>query len=90
VEGLAYYLPEQSVFQLFADIASLGAPGSRLHFDFLHLDCLLGDACPPAYRVTAQVSRPAVLAWFKLPGWMCPPARPPARLPGRPLQQQPL
>ncbi len=56
-----YYLPEQAVGALLADIAALGAPGSRLQFDFLHLDALLGDACPPAYRVTAQVRGPCML-----------------------------
>ncbi len=55
VEGLVYYLPEGAVRGLLADIAALGAPGSRVQFDFLHLDCLLGEDWVPAYRVTAQV-----------------------------------
>jgi O-methyltransferase involved in polyketide biosynthesis len=60
VEGLLYYLPHSAVLALFADIADLSAPGSRMVFDYLHVDAL---ACglsskaanvPPAWTVTAR------------------------------------
>jgi O-methyltransferase involved in polyketide biosynthesis len=36
VEGLIYYLPPQSVSDLFAALLRVAPPGSRVAFDFLH------------------------------------------------------
>lgn len=54
MEGLIYYLPEDSVARLFGGIASRAAPGSRVCFDFLSLDVLEGRRHVPAYKVTAR------------------------------------
>lgn len=44
VEGLVYYLPVRAVHALIQSVADLAEPGSRLCFDFLHLDALEGRA----------------------------------------------
>jgi O-methyltransferase involved in polyketide biosynthesis len=38
VEGLIYYLPKEAVQGLFAAMVKVAAPGSRVAFDFLHLE----------------------------------------------------
>lgn len=54
--GLIYYLPPAAVTALFGAIAELSAPGSRVYFDYLHQEDLMGTQVPPtpAYTVTAR------------------------------------
>ncbi|GBF90902.1 hypothetical protein Rsub_03757 [Raphidocelis subcapitata] len=41
-QGLLYYLPPRAVAGLLAGVRGIAAPGSRLAFDFMRLDCLSG------------------------------------------------
>ncbi|DBA77721.1 TPA: hypothetical protein ACH3X2_008414 [Trebouxia sp. C0005] len=54
-EGLVYYLPEEAVEQLVANVAGLAAPTSLFYFDFLHLDVLEGRTQAVGYANTAKM-----------------------------------
>eukprot|EP00878_Enallax_costatus_P002294 GHUV01002469.1.p1 GENE.GHUV01002469.1~~GHUV01002469.1.p1 ORF type:complete len:300 (+),score=73.22 GHUV01002469.1:1296-2195(+) len=47
IEGLVYYLPPAAVKQQLTAISETAVRGSRLFFDFMHLDALSGDVFRP-------------------------------------------
>ena len=73
---------QAAVDKLISDVAALAAPGSLLHFDFLHLDVLEGRSAAVGYDNTAKASIGSLSCsnhLLKTPAfqhtfWLCPPA----------------
>lgn len=56
IEGLVYYLPPAAFKQQLTAISETAVRGSRLFFDFLHLDALSGDVFRPGLETLLVVS----------------------------------
>lgn len=56
IEGLVYYLPPAAVKQQLTAISETAVRGSRLFFDFMHLDALSGEVFRPGLETLLVVS----------------------------------
>jgi methyltransferase (TIGR00027 family) len=56
--GVTAYLTQNAIFETLKSIASVGAPGSRLVFDYIEPAALGADA-PPRHRLLAQLAQQA-------------------------------
>jgi hypothetical protein len=61
IEGLVYYLPPEAFKKSLTGISETAVAGSRLFFDFLHLDALSNEITMPGLEtllVVSAASRP--------------------------------
>eukprot|EP00879_Flechtneria_rotunda_P000635 GHRR01000748.1.p1 GENE.GHRR01000748.1~~GHRR01000748.1.p1 ORF type:complete len:385 (+),score=106.17 GHRR01000748.1:472-1626(+) len=71
MEGLIYYLPPAAVKQQLTSISETAVAGSRLFFDYLHLQTVAGDVFNPGFETMMVVGyRPiaalnCMLSWFE-------------------------
>lgn len=56
IEGLVYYLPAEAFKQSLTSISETAVAGSRLFFDFLHLDSLANNVLHPGLETLLMVS----------------------------------
>lgn len=56
--GVTVYLTQNAIFETLKSIASVGAPGSRLVFDYVE-PAALGPDAPPRHRLLVQLARQA-------------------------------
>lgn len=55
IEGLVYYLPAEAFKQSLTSISETAVAGSRLFFDFLHLDSLANNVLHPGLETLLMV-----------------------------------
>jgi O-methyltransferase involved in polyketide biosynthesis len=56
IEGLVYYLPPEAFKASLTGISETAVAGSRLFFDFLHLDALSNEITMPGLETLLVVS----------------------------------
>jgi hypothetical protein len=56
IEGLVYYLPPEAFKKSLTGISETAVAGSRLFFDFLHLDALANEIVMPGLETLLVVS----------------------------------
>lgn len=55
IEGLVYYLPPEAFKQSLTSISETAVAGSRLFFDFLHLESLSNEVLHPGLETLLMV-----------------------------------